>query len=163
MRTVITAVLLAVSITPALAQTWGKESLIELPGVQVVVEDLDEESEKSTGLTRRVLATTLELRLRQNGIRVVSAAVALNASLYLHVGILPLSGRPSCVYTVNLRMNQRVRLVRNPTKMVGAVTWKVPGWLGRGSCGDVKRKVLDLVTESVDEFANDYRAMNPKD
>ena len=42
MRTVITAVLLAVSITPALAQsTTGKESLTGLPGVEVLVKFLD--------------------------------------------------------------------------------------------------------------------------
>jgi hypothetical protein len=55
----------------------GKHILPGLEGVEVVVEDVNPKAEKY-GLTRQLLQTDTELRLRQNGIRVLTDEQAPN-------------------------------------------------------------------------------------
>jgi len=171
MRTIIVGFLLVAVSTQALAD---KYSLVGISSIGVLVEGLGEDSKDRTGLTERELKTALELRLRQNGIKVYSTLEAGRAGsenitahylegspgLYLNVNILP--ARSSCVYVVTLVMSQTVMLLRDPTKETLATTWETPGELGYGPCNKIGESILERVARAVDAFSNDYLAANPK-
>ena len=173
MRIVITGVLLvAVSITPTLAG-HGRESLRGLPGVEAIAEKIPEDVERSTGLTHGALRTALELRLRQHGIRVLSMDSLTDlsalrttggATLYLTTNILV--NRSSCAWTADLIVMQSIMLKRDPTAVVNTVATREArggGTIGVVPCDEVRKVILEYVPELVDEFANDYLAVNPKE
>jgi hypothetical protein len=140
-----------------------KDTLKGLRGVYVLVEPLKPEVEKY--LTIQQLQTDVELRLRQNGIRVLSEQEWLSApgSPYLYVNVNIVVGEMSRLpaYSILLLLNQKVFLARDITKFCVASTWNIgsTGSVGLENIGTIREPVKD----QVDQFINDYLAANPKD
>ncbi|HPS55579.1 MAG TPA: hypothetical protein PLP05_08275 [Sedimentisphaerales bacterium] len=172
-----TAALLAISITLVFAAenktesqdlsqgsyiADDKETLKGLEGFHVNIEELKSPIERS-GLTTAQIRSDVELRLRQNGIKVLSEEELLaapgNPQLYVNVNILAPKDFAVVAYSIVIRVDQAVFLARDTTKKYCATTWN------RGSTGIVNRNlstIRDDVKNKVDEFISDYLAVNPK-
>ena len=111
------------------------------------------------------LQTDVELRLRQNGIKVLSEeekSLTLGMpSLYVRVSVMINDKSQLVVYSISLQLQQNVLLLRDPTKICpGASTWDTGsfGTVGESKIGTMREDIKD----KVDEFINDYLAVNPK-
>ncbi len=130
-----------------------RETLRGLGPIRVVVEELCSDAERD-GLTQRMLQTAVELRLRQNGIP-LEEDVALP---YLYVNVSALEDDELYAFAVLVVLKQRASLSNGLT--VYAATWNT-GRIGIGMVGrDNLRNVRESVLEKVNEFSNDYLAVN---
>ena len=141
-----------------------KDTLKGLQGVRVLVEGLKPEIE-NRGLTRQQLQTDVELRLRQNGIKVLTEKEWLSAPggplLYVNVNIMIHKETLLVAFHTLLQLKQAVFLARDLTKKVyGASTWErsLVGSVGLSKIESIREKVKD----QVDTFSNDYLTVNPK-
>jgi len=141
------------------AQTPEQRATLRgLKGFYVLIDDITQ-----TGLTKDVLKTGLELKLRKAGIRVLTIDEMFltpgTPHLYVIVDVIKISRQCGFVYSVMVFFSQDVTLSRNrSTKAKGATTWKL------SSLGVTQnlRHVREVVSDLVDEFMNDYLAVNPK-
>lgn len=141
-----------------------REVLAGLQGVHVVVEDFKPEVEKY-GFNREQYQTDAELRLRQNGIRVLSEEeqLLLADKTFLHIIVTPviLENGLSAAVGISVEFKEPVLLHRNPSIITFAITWDKGTILNVGLLrfNEIRGHVRDLV----DQFINDYLAANPKD
>ncbi len=127
-----------------------RETLKGLGPIRVVV---NSDAERD-GLTEQILQTAVELRLRQNGIP-LEEDVALP---YLYVNVSALEDDELYAFAVLVVLKQRASLSNGLT--VYAATWNT-GRIGIGMVGrDNLRNVRESVLEKVNEFSNDYLAVN---
>ncbi|MHC4426742.1 MAG: hypothetical protein ACYSYV_11700 [Planctomycetota bacterium] len=138
-----------------------RDVLKGLKYIRVFIQSLRPEVEKY-GLTEQQLQTDVELRLRQNGIEVVSKELApmAEAILFLKVGTVTAEEIQLTGYCIEVQLKELVPLPRNPTKFIFATTWE-HGYIGITpveKISGVRGKVKDLV----DIFINDYLAANPR-
>lgn len=156
----------------ASAQTFldgQRESLRGLKGVELVMEVINPEAERK-GLTRSQLQTDVELRLRKAGIKVLTRQERLKTPgypfLYVNVSTVKtpetLGGLLGGLYgySISVELREKVILARNRSIETYAATWSkgVVGTVGADKLRSVREGVGDLV----DEFINDYLAMNPR-
>jgi len=146
-----------------------KETLEGLKGVCVVVENVNEEARKY-GLTVEILQKDVELYLSQNGIPVLSKEEVLNsethpASPILYVNVTLLMD-PNILFVagdVSVTLSQRAILVGPPSYRLycSCTTWSKNNvfLFGLLRFGEIRETVKELV----DQFCNDYLAVNPKD
>jgi len=140
----------------------GKDTLAGLPGVRVVVAPINPEVEKY-GLSKSTFQTDVELQLRRNGLKVLSAneRFAMPGRPYLWIEPLIRIDGQMYVVGVQIELMQDVRLVTNPRFVLSASTWH-RSLIGSGGLlyiQGIRSKVKDMV----DEFCNDYLAANPKE
>ncbi len=133
-----------------------RASLKGVQAVQVVVERMAPDAERD-GLTKSLLQTEVEARLRQAGIEVKPSG-----DPYLYVAIDTRKSK-SGVYTYMVRVQfcQAVTLWRDPTSIrYGAITWDVGGFgqLPSPRLQEVRSDLADYV----DKFINAYLEQNPK-
>lgn len=135
----------------------GKDTLEGLQGVPVIVYPFAPEVEKY-GLSTQQLHTDVELRLRQNGIKVLSLTPE-HTHLYLQITAKIRTDTPVVAYTILLDLMEVVFLERDITKRCWAQVWSTRGVgsVGIGKIESIREKVKDCV----DEFSNDYLAVNP--
>ncbi|MGA1979076.1 MAG: hypothetical protein ABSG99_00710 [Sedimentisphaerales bacterium] len=141
-----------------------RDTLKGLQGVYVLVGNLKPEVEKY-GLTTQQLKTDVELRLRQNDIRVLSEQEWLstlgNPVLYVNVNIVVNEDIGFAAFSISLELKQKVFLARDIAKFCLASTWNSGDTGGVGS-NNVKN-IRDTVKDRVDGFINEYLAANPKE
>lgn len=140
----------------------GKDTLAGLPGVFVAVAPIKTDVVKYS-LTTRAFQTDVELQLRRNGVKVLSAEerIATLGRPYLWVEPLIKIDGQQWVAGVDIELMQDVRLVTNPRFVVSACTWD-SSFIGAGvllHIQSIRRQVKDMV----DTFCNDYLAANPKE
>jgi hypothetical protein len=129
-----------------------------LTRVGVHVEPVNADAE-GDGLTRALLQTEVESRLRESGIGAVSstglgADVPGDPVLHLDVMTVGLDGRYA--YSVRLELWQPVRLIRDPTIVAPGVTWsglQFVGVVARERLSEVRR----AVDSAIEEFIQDWR------
>ena len=186
--TTIAALALAALLIPgraALAAVDEAEraTLKGLPGVEVIVES-PHEDQRRAGFDERAFQTDVELKLRRDGIKVLSREqrLATPGKPYLYVNINSLHKKPGSMaaYKIDLRLYQLVRLDRKvdveaicdgnaiirgyrciDARAVGthiAATWS-KGVVGYGDLSYTRDHVKDLV----DEFINAWLSVNPKE
>ena len=140
-----------------------REILAGLQGVYVLVVDFSPEDEKY-GLNKERFKTDVELRLRQYGVKVLSNMERFLASgqPYLYINVNPKIEEKIGLAAINIsvQLKEKVLLVRNPTIITAAATWKAQG-VAMGGLDNIAQ-VRELVKDLVDEFINDYLAANPK-
>jgi ferredoxin-fold anticodon binding domain-containing protein len=141
----------------------GKDTLKGLQGVYVIIEDLEPEVEK-LGLTRQQLQTDVELKLRQNSIKVLSEEEWFKTRekphLHINVSVVTREESRSAVYVISVNLYQYVFLARDITKVCDASTWKKETF---GSVGLSRIETIrESVKDDIDKFINDYLAVNPK-
>ena len=140
----------------------GRETLRGLKGFYVLIEELHDEI-KQAGLTKSILRTDVELKFRKAGIRVLTRADALLTSGQPHLSvsvrvIIPLESRHGFVYSVLVAFKQDVILFRNRSIKTSGVTWR-NSYMG---INPNLQYVREVVGDLIDDFMNDYLAVNPK-
>jgi hypothetical protein len=161
---VISAVMLALLSPAAAADTaYERATLVGLTGVGVFVERMDPTAEKG-GLAQSTLQTDVELKLRQAGIRVLGEneypLAPGSPRLYLRVSTFRLE-LPLYAFDITLGLYQAVRLLRDPSIVIGAATWETNGRIG--TVGENKLSTLrERARDEVDKFINAYLAANPQ-
>lgn len=137
-----------------------KESLKGIKSFHVVVESLEEE--KAAGLTEDQIQTDVELRLRSLGLKVVDSP-KVDGFLYVDVHIVPPQGTGGSFYSFHIRLefHQMVILFRDHKASFLCSTWST-GRTGFVKTGKVEKNLREQILERVDEFANDFLAVNPK-
>jgi hypothetical protein len=156
---------LLVSVSPALSDSpLERATLAGLTGVGVRVEPMDPDAEKD-GLTTSTLQTDVELKLRQAGIRVLTATEMFGVPgypyLYLRVATGKVDELGVLAYEIELHLIQEVRLPRNPAITSWAATWRATGKIGTIGSRQLP-SVREYVRDIVDQFINAYLAANPK-
>jgi hypothetical protein len=140
-----------------------RRTLVGLKGVHVLVEAINPDAEKD-GLSRTLLQTDIELKLRRAGVPVFTEeetfGVPGSPVLDLDVGLLK---NPSGVYAfgVDLALIQEVNLTRAPRVEIGAATWRATSTIGIVGTAKLS-SVRETVKDKVDQFINAYLAANPK-
>jgi len=149
--------------SPAVAdEELAQATLKGLRAMNVVVESLKPEAERD-GLLRDTIRTDVELKLRQAGIAVLSKSEPpAYAYLYVNVGTMkPSAASGLYAYCVHVELVQRVYLARDASVFTFARTWQSTGIFGTVGTFNLS-SVRGTVRDSVDEFLNDYLAVNPK-
>ena len=144
-----------------------EEALRGLETVGVTVAEVTEDA-RQDGLSQQRLRTVTELTLRSAGISVQSVDTLTNqflqnprfrvAYLYVEVNTLRV-GDGHYAHCVVVRMIELVKLVDDSGFTEGTI-WST------GTVGMTERDklsvIVDYVRESVEQFANDYLAANPR-
>jgi hypothetical protein len=140
----------------------SRESLKGLPGVFVVVDDLEPVIEKA-GLTKADIQRQVEQELRLAGIDVLTREqwVTTPGGPYLHVNTFVVSSDDNVwPFFIEVSSMQRVALERSSVNIFFAPTWSVATV---GSVGSNKLlQIKDIVKDYVDQFVKAYRVANPK-
>jgi hypothetical protein len=151
-------------IPPATYYPDQKESLRGLKGIGLLVEPLNPELEK-TGIFRDQLKQGIELKLRQEGIRVLNQEERLKepGKPYLYVNLNAYSWREEVIYGYSLKvdLNQLVLLDRDKNIGCFATTW-YSGSAGIIGANKLKNFIRTELDTTIDNFVNDYLAANPR-
>jgi hypothetical protein len=163
----VVALAVCISVLWATNKYDPRDALKGLQGVRVLVEKLTPEVEKY-GLTSQQLQTDVELRLRQNGIRVLSEGQEQFSApgmpyLYVNVSIMMRKDIPLAVFVILVELKQNVFLARDTTKLCIASTWDSKSMVGSVGLDKIETTIRKDVKDNVDEFINDYLAVNPKE
>jgi hypothetical protein len=145
------------------------ESLRDLPGVRVSVEDLTPAAVAS-GLAPDRLRQVVEQKLRQAGIPVLTTGDFPVGDPFLRVRVNTASelrgaieSRGLIAYTVDVDFVQMVFMRRNPAVTFNrAQTWQAPGRLGLTGPGQLADSVMRALSAQVDQFIGEYSAVNPR-
>lgn len=168
MRYVVTAILIALTCFE-LSQVHAatpeqRESLRGLQGVEVVIEEIKSDAQVD-GLSEEAIRAAVELILRSKGIRVLTqserSATPAQPYLYVHVGTdkLP-SGQFS--FNTRLELHQAVSLAQRPQHVMLAPTWFTPDKIRTVGQQSMRLWIINSIEPLVREFANDFRAVNPR-
>jgi hypothetical protein len=136
------------------------ESLRYLPGVAVVIEDVEAEA-KAEGLSEEAIRTTVERILQSSGIRLLTPVERSNTpsqpSLYVRVSTYKIEPGPYS-FAVTVALKQLVALAHRPQRTMFASTWEqgMTGTAGSQNIGQATSAVEDLVKR----FAIDFLAAN---
>jgi len=158
-------VLFLSSISTALAQGDGEEaraSLKGLRGVTVVVERLPPEVQQA-GLTAADIRTDVEHKLRLAGIPVLSAGDVWAPTIYVNANVTKVVTKTNVFWpmSIEVQLQQPVRLKRDPTITLFGTTWSATG-VGETTKPLLRSSILDGVNGYVDQFITAYLAVNPK-
>jgi hypothetical protein len=139
-----------------------RETLRDLTGVEVVVEQIPADAERD-GLSTSQLKKHVESQLGGAGIRVLTHEERRTqpGHAYLYVSVNTVKTRSIYSYAIEISLNQTVRLTRHPTIATFAPTWSAQ------VAGTTTAEHLDIIREDVSDFVqafiNDYLAMNPRE
>ncbi|SLM46553.1 exported protein of unknown function [Nitrospira japonica] len=145
------------------ASSIQRESLRDLPGVTVVVEEVPSDAQ-AEGLSEELIRAAAERSLQSRGTRILTpveqASSPSKPSLYVRVGTYRIQSN-QYVYVVTVALKQSVVLAHRPQRKMFASTWEqgVIGTPGANSLGEATKVVEDLVSA----FANDFQAVNNQD
>ena len=143
-------------------QKYRRAILRGLQGCRVVVENLEPEIERD-GLTREQLQTDTELKFRMAGIKVLSlkeATQVKGSSPFFHLWVRVLKLQSGCyTYVITAELIEVVFPKRKPHYPIVVSTCEIPSFMGF-TCRltDIRQPAKDIV----DQFINDYLAVNPK-
>lgn len=154
--------LLAISSSVTYAQSPERRALRGVLGLRVVVEQLPSDA-LNAGLTRELLQTDVELRLRKAGVRIVDYDAA--PFLYVKIGAMKDDTRPVYATAVIVEF-LRVASFNGVTKDLkriefdSAATVWTDAVLGLVGSNRIRESVRQQVADSTDKFANDFLAAN---
>ena len=139
-----------------------RESLMGLQGVQVVIEDIEEDP-RAEGLSKNRLRTAVERILTSRRIPLLQYedqdTKTPRAWLHVQVGTLKdLTGRYA--YMVRVFLRQKVFLEDGPSHSISATTWESPIVIGTIR-GTNLRQLVVTTEEKTKDFATDFLAQNP--
>ena len=119
----------------------------------MVLEEFNKELEKE-GTTKDQVQTDVELRLRRNGVQVRDDTAA-----FLYVVVIAQRNHDLWAFSIHLGLQQPVLLERDRSILTFGETWtqNAVQTMGTLRTAAVRASVDDLV----DQFINDYLAVNP--
>lgn len=146
----------------AVTASFAQQHVLKgLKQVEVVVEDL-QNPEESGGVTREYLETIIELKLRQNGIKVIKDSETF---IYLNLNIIRLTRKNGMfdgfVYNSSLQLKEVVLPYSDldEEKIRVAASWDTSS-LGFDPEPFIKTDIGELVKQQTDFFINDYLKAN---
>ncbi len=148
--------------TTQAASPEERDSLRGLPGVEVVIEDIDLDAQ-ADGLSQEAVLTAVERILRSSDIRVLTQSESFKTPpephLYVRVTIMADNNSGYALSGV-VELHQRVSLFHRPQREMSTETWSVRsiGTVGRSRIRSVISKMIE---PQVKEFAKDFLAANP--
>jgi hypothetical protein len=151
----------------ALAAEYDRESLRGLPGIGVMLEDIGNEA-RAFGLDTTDVRTHVELALRQNGIRVLSTAELLAQRrmpfLYVNIAVTRYTANPNVItFDVAVQLEQMVTIPTNSVSgLQPASTWQAHSHYGLTGPMHAREDVYSGLDTALEEFANDWLAVHPK-
>jgi hypothetical protein len=158
----------AVSLRSDVAADADK-TLAGLEGISVIAAGTDKPEVTDRGVTGDWIRQTAELRLRRNGVRVLTAEESLKApghpGVVVTVDVKPPDaqrGLPGLfVDSIRTSFIQRVALERDPTTKALAMTWEQSSF---GTVGAEKFKsgIQEGIEDEIDALSNAFLAQNPK-
>ncbi len=131
---VFAAILAVGSPLPTVAQGQTRNALLSdsdrvlknLPGVAIVVEDLDKDA-KATGLNPAILEKYTELKLRADGIKVLSpkASVALSDQpyIYLRLTVVRIPKSEVLIYSFDIKLDETLIRPSDQKRITGCTIW----------------------------------------
>jgi hypothetical protein len=153
---IIIVLVLGAAVEPAHAQRdVERENLADIREINVHIEELAQDAEEA-GLTRDLLETYVERRLRDEGIELGNSPLA--ADLYINVAT-HLGTTGLYAYCVQVSVQQLVTIEGNQLRTL-ADTWDVSsvGTVGAGNLPQVQQ----VVSQIVDLFIEDYFEVNDR-
>lgn len=141
--------------------TTGHDTLRGLPGVEVLVEQLQPEVERA-GLSGAAIRADVEQRLRGRGITVYTSQ-SENPSpakpyLYVHINALTLPRAQGYAVAIQLQLRQILRSLVTESIVVNAMTWDTHNVVSVPTAD--LQKVRGEVQEYVDEFIQDWMSVH---
>jgi hypothetical protein len=139
-----------------------RETLRDLTGVEVVVEQLPADAERD-GLSTNQLKTYVESQLDDAGIRVLTHEERRTqpGHAYLYVSVNTVKTKSIYSYAIEISLNQTVRLTRHPTIATFAPTWSAQ--VAGTTTAEHLETIREDISDFVQAFINDYLAMNPRE
>jgi hypothetical protein len=143
--------------TPAQESRFPNSTLKGIRAVSVLVEDLPDGA-KVLGLTKNAIQTDVELKLRLAGMGVATEKEWLQLPgmpvLYINVNLT----NPVIAASVDLELQQNIRLERNDMVVANVSTWDTGVLLANPTAQAIREKIKD----KVDGFLNAWLSVNPK-
>jgi hypothetical protein len=136
--------------------TKGRDTLVGLDSIGVAIENLDLAALEA-GLSPDHLQTDVELKLRLAGIKVSAG----EPYLYVQVGTVKSPSAPIYAVAINVELDQKVFLARDPNIVTIGTTWH-SGKVVYASKDKFVEGVRGRIRDLVDEFINDFLAANPR-
>lgn len=165
-----TAALIAVMCAPVVWTARASDRLTEkqlsLTGIKelsIVVQGVTEETKK-VGLSAERIQAMVEEKLKETGIKVVSAEEAEmilgSPSLYVNISARKRERVAAFMFHVDVGILQEVELVRDPMIQIMSITWK-KGRIGECHSRKLVKAMQEVVGYLMDQFCEDYRKANP--
>jgi hypothetical protein len=159
-----TAIVLLMALTLR-GQDSDAQTLKGIQALRVVIESFGSDVEAS-GLRQSDIQTDVELKLRLAGIRVLTQEEWLKESgtpfLYVYAHVTLSKQNPGFViYSIEVGLEQKVVLLRDPSMTTIAPTWQSGSMMGIVATSD-PRHIRDKAKDIVDVFLNAYLSVNPK-
>jgi hypothetical protein len=118
---------------------------------------------KNTSLSKRQIKNDIELKLRQNGIKISKDSTA--SILYLNINAGTIKYKDGTIdvyyYGINLTLEQATLLSRDLLIKNLSTTWHTGG-IGFANPSNVRQDIRDFIDGMLNRFLNDYLAANPK-
>lgn len=135
----------------------GRDTLRGLPGVEVVVEEL--QPEVALGMSRAAIQDAVTGQLRAGGITVYASQPEnpspAKAYLYVHVNALALPGQERLAVALQVQLRQTVRSVARETQIVNAMTWDAHNVVAVpvGRLDDLRQELRQYVALFIEDWA----------
>jgi hypothetical protein len=121
------------------------------------------DQDTKTILSERQIQTDIELRLRRNGIRLLSEEEWLKSPgspyLYLNLDVLLNERTGVFSYSYRLELNQTVLLERDSQFRMLSTTWQKTN-MGYAGSTVAASAIREAIGDTVDRFCNDFLAAN---
>ncbi len=168
--TVIVAVLGVGCPVTALCQgTPGNEVLSDskavmkhLPGVAIVVENLDKDA-LDTGLNTEILEKYTELKLKAAGVKVLtpkeSLALPDQPYIYLRLTVVKIPKSTVMIYTFDVKLDETLRRESDHTLITGSTVWSQQ-YTGAVTSKVFPKAVHDVLRDFLIQFAKAYHTEN---
>jgi hypothetical protein len=160
--------LTAATLPEATTEFWGNKdkTLAHVEGVYVLGLTTEKPEADHKDVTMDWIRRVAELRLRRNGIRVLTRDEWLKAPGNPVVSVLPRFLRledPKGLYSFSLATSfeQRITLERDPASSIMCSTWEVSTF-GTVGGGKLKSSIQDGIEDQIDGFSNVFLTQNPK-
>jgi hypothetical protein len=141
----------------------GRDTLRGLPGVEVAVENFEQDLERDGLMPAAALQADVARRLRAGGIQVYMSQKEnpSEAKPYLYVDVsgVRLAGQALYAIAVQVQLRQTLRSPVTASNIVDAMTWDSRNVLMVKNTN--LASVRDTVQESVDHFIRDWMAVHP--
>jgi hypothetical protein len=150
--------LLAAAASAQMFVPAGKDTLRGLPGVEVLVEEL-EPGIASSGLTAAAIAAEVKKQLASSSITVYPSQMQnpspAKAYLYVHISGFPLQ-QQGCLLNLQVQVRQTLRSPVTNSNVVNAMTWDRQQFLFMPASNARSSLQAELRT-LVQEFVQDWR------
>ena len=145
------------------ADERDRESLRDLDGVRIAVEDLSPAVE-AKGLSKDLLRKAVQSKLEQAGIQVMNAGEFPVGDPFLDVRVNTSKETSRWIgCNVEVKFLQIVFLRRNPSVTFNrAETWKATGHIEIVPFARLAEYIRQQLSDQVDQFIAAYRSVNPK-